>query len=144
MRPGEVQRWRLIHAGAREKLTLALAEHQLSVVAYDGITTGRREDQQNVELFPGNRADVLLKADARPGTYKLVWTERGNEVVALIDIKGEAKPMDLPHADQFAEVRHFTRSAECQAVAKFRADVQYSTGQEYDVRQGVRPERFTA
>ena len=37
MRPGEVQRWRIIHAGHEDNLRLALEGHPLHVIAYDGI-----------------------------------------------------------------------------------------------------------
>ena len=37
MRPGEVQRWRIVHAGHEDNLRLALEGHGLQVIAYDGI-----------------------------------------------------------------------------------------------------------
>ena len=37
MRPGEVQRWRIVHAGHEDDLRLALEGHALHVIAYDGI-----------------------------------------------------------------------------------------------------------
>jgi FtsP/CotA-like multicopper oxidase with cupredoxin domain len=92
-RQGEVQRWRMVHAGIRETLQLGLvrkedlASQQLPnalkdpnaiqkrirvpIVAYDGITTGRMDDVDNVELQPGYRVDVLVRID-EPGDYYLV------------------------------------------------------------------------
>jgi FtsP/CotA-like multicopper oxidase with cupredoxin domain len=73
MRPGEVQRWRLLDAAQGENLLLSLQGHDLNVVAMDGITT------PNVVTVPsgtplvlgaGQRYDVLVKAGA-PGTYQL-------------------------------------------------------------------------
>jgi len=73
MRPGEVQRWRLLDAAQGEPLLLSLQGHDLNVVAMDGITT------PNVVTVPsgtplvmgaGQRYDVLIKAGA-PGTYQL-------------------------------------------------------------------------
>ena len=37
MRPGEVQRWRIVHAGHEDNLRLALEGHSLRAIAYDGI-----------------------------------------------------------------------------------------------------------
>ena len=37
MRPGEVQRWRILHAGYQEDMLLELEKHELHAVAYDGI-----------------------------------------------------------------------------------------------------------
>ena len=41
MRPGEVQRWRIVHAGHENNLRLALEGHGLQVIAYDGIRKTR-------------------------------------------------------------------------------------------------------
>jgi FtsP/CotA-like multicopper oxidase with cupredoxin domain len=108
MQPGEVQRWRFIHAGIKEKLTIALDQHQLSVIAHDGITTGRRDDKLVVELFPGYRADVLVKADKRPGTYKLhdsadvngLFDAETEQELADVVVAGEVKDMRLPEPSQ--------------------------------------------
>jgi FtsP/CotA-like multicopper oxidase with cupredoxin domain len=41
MRPGEIQRWRFIHAGVLENVPLALDDHPIHEVATDGISLGR-------------------------------------------------------------------------------------------------------
>ena len=41
MRPGEVQRWRIVHAGHEDNLHLALEQHALHVIAFDGIRRAR-------------------------------------------------------------------------------------------------------
>lgn len=73
MRPGEVQRWRFIHAGVQENVALALDEHPIHEVAADGITLGRsvpwaeapatgaRADN-TLFLAPGYRSDILVQA----------------------------------------------------------------------------------
>ena len=73
MRPGEVQRWRFIHAGVLENVALALDGHAIHEVAADGITLGRsvpwseapasgaRADN-TLFLAPGYRSDVLVQA----------------------------------------------------------------------------------
>jgi FtsP/CotA-like multicopper oxidase with cupredoxin domain len=70
MRPGEIQRWRVVHAGFSEKINLVLDAHKLNEVAADGISLGRLVPWDQIELGPGNRTDVLVKAGA-PGTYFL-------------------------------------------------------------------------
>ncbi len=81
MRAGELQRWRLIHAGVKENLALSLDDHDLHEVAADGISLGRRVAWPSVDLenlgsrdgmlflAPGYRSDVLVKIspDAQPG-----------------------------------------------------------------------------
>jgi FtsP/CotA-like multicopper oxidase with cupredoxin domain len=73
MRPGEVQRWRLLNAAVGENLLLTLHNHGLNVIAMDGITAGHTismPPDAPLVMAPGQRYDVLVKAGA-PGTYTL-------------------------------------------------------------------------
>jgi FtsP/CotA-like multicopper oxidase with cupredoxin domain len=73
MRPGEVQRWRLLDAAQGENLLLSLQGHDLNAVAMDGITTPNMVTVPSgtpLVMGPGQRYDVLIKAGA-PGTYQL-------------------------------------------------------------------------
>jgi FtsP/CotA-like multicopper oxidase with cupredoxin domain len=73
MRPGEVQRWRLLNAGSGLSLIVALEDHSFNIIANDGITV---ENMQTLEpgepyvMGAGNRVDVLVKA-GEPGIYLL-------------------------------------------------------------------------
>jgi FtsP/CotA-like multicopper oxidase with cupredoxin domain len=66
MRPGEVQRWRMIDAGFRESLEMQLDDHILHEIAVDGIYTGHIDDWSldtpPLDLEPGYRSDVLVQA----------------------------------------------------------------------------------
>jgi len=69
MRPGEIQRWRLVHAGIQENIVLALDGHVLHEIAADGIPLGRLVQwtaDQPLLLAPGYRSDVLVKAAPLP------------------------------------------------------------------------------
>jgi FtsP/CotA-like multicopper oxidase with cupredoxin domain len=80
MRPGEVQRWRLLNATEGDNLLLTLASKDpakpglgLNVVAMDGITvenTHHLEPGDPLVMGPAQRMDVMVKA-RRPGTYLL-------------------------------------------------------------------------
>lgn len=73
LRPGEVQRWRLLAAGSGETFVVALQDHRLHIVANDGITVPRMRSLNPGEpyvLATGQRVDVLVKAGA-PGVYQL-------------------------------------------------------------------------
>lgn len=74
MRPGEVQRWRMLNAGSGETLLVALEGHPLYVLMNDGINV------QNLlplaagtpyVMGAGQRVDLLVKASQTPGTYLL-------------------------------------------------------------------------
>lgn len=118
LRPGEVQRWRFVHAGIREMVRVklvrseggqevALPQYQ---IAHDGITTGRLEAVQETELHPGYRTDVLVRAtdaDDKPlpeGTYWLVDTAGVPEarVLARVVVRGSRCRMKLPTERELA------------------------------------------
>ena len=66
MRPGEIQRWRMIDAGFRESIELQMDDHVLHEIALDGIYTGQIDDwgpnTPPLDLEPGYRSDVLVQA----------------------------------------------------------------------------------
>ena len=113
MRPGEVQRWRLLHAGHQDDFYFLLDGHTLVPIARDGIPLGRL-DQAPLPLTdpdaihagamlmaPGQRVDVLVRA-GQPGTYELraLPYDQGYEsphgLMARVVVSGEPLPMDLP------------------------------------------------
>src|SRR5207249_7629598 len=70
MRPGEVQRWRLVAAQYQDNMLLQLDKHRLNVIALDGIQLGAMQEMNQLLISPGQRADVLVQAGG-PGTYEL-------------------------------------------------------------------------
>jgi FtsP/CotA-like multicopper oxidase with cupredoxin domain len=126
MRLGEVQRWRFIHAGTMEALRLRLVRENApqSVmtqyqIAHDGITSGRLDEVQETEMFPGYRVDVLVRAGLTPGTYLLVDEasppERSlnneaesRKVLARVVVEGLLPlAMPLPNASELARLVPF-------------------------------------
>jgi FtsP/CotA-like multicopper oxidase with cupredoxin domain len=102
MRPGEVQRWRILHAGYQDDLALVLDGHDLNVIAWDGITqSSMTTPQGSLVIVPGQRVDVLVKA-AQPGSYELkaVPYDQGyispNGPLARVVVSGDPTPMSLP------------------------------------------------
>jgi FtsP/CotA-like multicopper oxidase with cupredoxin domain len=84
MRPGEVQRWRLLNASDGDNLLVALRDHGLNIVAMDGITVDNMYQLQPgdpVVMGPGQRMDVLVKA-GNPGTYLLQTLDPGTDNIA--------------------------------------------------------------
>ncbi len=80
MRPGEVQRWRFIHAGMSEHIPLELRRlrkkkpQMLYQLACDGITLPQLEKVDRIFMASGNRVDTLVKID-KPGVYFLTKPE---------------------------------------------------------------------
>ena len=64
MRPGEVQRWRILNAAEGKFMDLVIPGVELHVLAWDGLTLPAPEVVPNLFMSPGNRVDVLVKATA--------------------------------------------------------------------------------
>jgi FtsP/CotA-like multicopper oxidase with cupredoxin domain len=103
MRPGEVQRWRIIHSGHEDNLRLALTAHVFHVIACDGIPLARMRRMEDLVIAPGQRVDCLVEAGAA-GTYPLraVANDQGYPspvgALALAVVAGEPAGMRLPAA----------------------------------------------
>jgi FtsP/CotA-like multicopper oxidase with cupredoxin domain len=103
MRPGEVQRWRLVHTGHEDNLRVALEQHVLHAIAYDGMRRSQIDRLDSMLLAPGQRADVLVQAGA-VGSYALrtIANDQGYASpvgpLAEIIVEGAALPMRLPAA----------------------------------------------
>jgi FtsP/CotA-like multicopper oxidase with cupredoxin domain len=103
MRPGEVQRWRLVGSQYQNNMLLELDKHQLAVIACDGIQLGSLQEMKQLLMAPGQRADVLVQAGS-PGTYELAAMpyDQGHDSptgpLARVVVAGDPLPMKLPAA----------------------------------------------
>lgn len=101
MRPGEVQRWRILNTGYQDNMLLELEKHQLHAISYDGIQLGAVETMNTHLILPGQRADLLVQAGA-PGTYELraLPYDQGHPSpvgpLARLVVAGEPMTMKLP------------------------------------------------
>lgn len=111
LRPGQIERWRLIDSGVFADLPLSIVPEnpnsrpfQLFQIAADGITFEQPRPVRGLELAPGNRADLLVLAPTTEGRYFLYKTQSkydlttggvgeehlaGPERVAEIVVRGE-------------------------------------------------------
>ncbi|MGX1267663.1 multicopper oxidase family protein [Streptomyces phaeoluteigriseus] len=92
--PGEVQRWRIVHAGALTPLSLRLEGHTMHRIAQDGITFMAPVASSMVSLPMGGRADVLVRG-GEPGTYELITDGVDRPLMTLV-VTGPARDMALP------------------------------------------------
>ncbi len=135
--PGEVQRWRLIHAAwdVDRHLTFvtdndeATDDIKFYEIALDGLATGSMAEKSDVELAPGQRSDVLIKAPAlRPGEPERIYHLKQTDVpgaaaphhrhqdplyLAKIVVRGEHRAMRLPDPQTLVK---------CQPFASIRND----------------------
>lgn len=118
MRPGEMQRWRLIHAGVEETIMATLygpSEEELESIeiikerileeelkqiplheiAEDGLALGKIDDWQQIELQPGYRSDILVKLE-KEGFYYLL-DDSSDENTSLSGNVESEKPLARIH-----------------------------------------------
>ena len=119
MRPGEVQRWRMVHAGVRETISVRLDGHELHEIAVDGIALGRMVARKTIELHPGYRSDVLVRAGpAQEAPYFLVdgpvpaadalfRRDEPPNVLAMVLVTGDDTDMQLPASNSLASYAPF-------------------------------------
>jgi FtsP/CotA-like multicopper oxidase with cupredoxin domain len=91
MYPGEVQRWRMLNAAEGKFMSLALKDHALNVLAWDGLTLGAPDAVELVMMSAGNRVEVLVKA-GKPGTYDLVLTPGSSQKPNIPGMPDSAGP----------------------------------------------------
>lgn len=103
MRPGEVQRWRILNAAYQDDMLLDLERHELHAIAYDGIQLGAMQSLKQVLIAPGQRADLLVRAGPA-GTYALnaMPYDQGHPSptgpLARVVVSGAPMDMKLPGA----------------------------------------------
>jgi FtsP/CotA-like multicopper oxidase with cupredoxin domain len=72
MKPGQVQRWKIVNASNARFYKLSLGSHTLQVIGTDGGLLNKPYPQSTILLAPGERIDVMVKASTTKGYYKLL------------------------------------------------------------------------
>ena len=62
MKPGEVQRWRLVNASHMDNMLFGIEDLDFTALCFDGNPLESSEVMEKAVLIPGNRADILVKA----------------------------------------------------------------------------------
>lgn len=136
IRPGEVQRWRFVHAAWDVDRHLTIVDDndmppddlKFHEIALDGLATGKIETKREVEMAPGQRSDVLIQAPLLPGDVReRIYHLKQSDVpdaaaphgtaqdrlyLARIVVTGKEHPMKLPGAADVAKCRPLPDIAE--------------------------------
>lgn len=72
IRPGQVQRWRILNASNARYYKLALEGHMLQLVGTDGGLLDRPYPLSQIVVAPGERVDLLVKANPTTRNYRLL------------------------------------------------------------------------
>ncbi|OYW25017.1 MAG: hypothetical protein B7Z55_00565 [Planctomycetales bacterium 12-60-4] len=121
LRPGQVERWRIVDSGQRESLSLQLQNidpkgdgilfHEIAV---DGLALGKAVKKDTVVLYPGYRSDVLVRAPSTRGEYLLVdqavksGINGENETlkyIARVIVEGAPMKMGMPKDKEMEALR---------------------------------------
>lgn len=126
MRPGEIERWRIVDSGQREMILLkmianpavkaALPQINFREIAVDGLALGKMVETPTIELWPGYRSEVLIQAppaageyllidDITPATQTISGQVKPTNYIARVIIEGSPHPMKLPSNQQMAGLR---------------------------------------
>lgn len=121
MKRGEVQRWRLVDTAFRESIQFAVKGHDLHEIALDGNYLGRVDTWDAgtpIDLEPGYRSDILIKASNEPGDYPIIdqaesstkslrFAEEPENVLAILRVTDETDDMALPTSAEMAPLAPF-------------------------------------
>jgi FtsP/CotA-like multicopper oxidase with cupredoxin domain/peroxiredoxin/ketosteroid isomerase-like protein len=103
--PGEVRRLRVVDSGQREPITLRIEKApentapgpallQFYEIAADGLATGSIRPLDKLDVFPGYRSDVLIRApSAASGVYYLVDGNRNDPPGQDTGADGSPEPL---------------------------------------------------
>jgi FtsP/CotA-like multicopper oxidase with cupredoxin domain len=145
MNPGEVQRWRFVNSNVRNPLYVQLEGHKLHEIAVDGLALGRIDSWNNVELYPGYRSDVLVKANypsAGKTSEEFLLYDAGSQItpsgpiasariLAKVVVRGYPNNMALPLSQDLASLVPFEDIMDSEVTGQ--QDVRFSV----DIINGV-------
>lgn len=72
IRPGQVQRWRILNASNARFYNLSLEGHTVHLIGTEGGLLDRPYPLSRILLSPGERVDLLVKADRTTRSYRLL------------------------------------------------------------------------
>jgi FtsP/CotA-like multicopper oxidase with cupredoxin domain len=72
IKPGQVQRWRIVNACNARFLKLSLEGHSLRVIGTEGGLLDKPYAVSSILLSPGERLDILVKANQTSKSYRLL------------------------------------------------------------------------
>jgi FtsP/CotA-like multicopper oxidase with cupredoxin domain len=98
IRPGQVQRWRILNASTARYYKLSLENHTMYLVGTDTNLLDQPYPITEILLTPGERIDILVRADQSPGTSRLLSLpyNRGRnalQTVTLMTMSYEGSPL---------------------------------------------------
>jgi FtsP/CotA-like multicopper oxidase with cupredoxin domain len=119
IRPGQVQRWRVMNASNARFYKLELENHSLQIIGTDAGLLDKPYSVPSMLLAPGERLDLLVKGDQAPKSYRLLSLpydrgagNSGQQVTLMtLSYKGSVAQDALP-----AALNHLARRSQAKPV----------------------------
>ncbi len=144
--PGQTERWRIVSAMAAARLNIWVEKVRprlgqcgaseapdgsvpLHPIAYDGIPVAKVHAWREIRLYPGNRADLMLRF-GEPGTYVICNNPRSGKPdfgpigYVQVDQARVAPPMPIP--DAFGPQYRYPSLLDDEQVAKLQRQILFS------------------
>ncbi len=99
IRPGQVQRWRIVNASVYRFYRLSLENHKIYLVGTDSNILDKPVELDEIIMAPGERIDILIKANQAAGSYKLYSKAvNGADSITLltVDYAGSSTNDNIP------------------------------------------------
>ncbi|MEK6742010.1 MAG: multicopper oxidase family protein [Nitrospirota bacterium] len=100
IRPGQVQRWRVLNASNARFYKLSLEGHALQIIGTEGGLLKNPYPVSSILLSPGERLDILVKASQTKKNYRLLslpYSRQGNmggQQVTLMTLSNTGSPVN--------------------------------------------------
>ncbi len=72
IKPGQVQRWRILNASNARWYKLSLTNHTMYLIGTDGNLLDKPYTRSQILMSPGERVDILVKGSSTKGDYKFL------------------------------------------------------------------------
>jgi FtsP/CotA-like multicopper oxidase with cupredoxin domain len=126
MRQGEIQLWRIVNAAQQGQMPITL-NTDYRQIAQDGVqfkaeNYERQPIGANINMFPGNRMDLLVKAP-KPGTVtQLIANATTNPtILATVVVDGTVPEMQFPDAKNYPiEFPNYLGDISKEVIRKYR------------------------
>ena len=100
IRPGEIQRWRIINASAARIYRLALPGHRLLQVGTDGGLFERPVEMDEIVIAGAERVELLVRGSGEPGSVSVLQALPYDRYIP------QTKPADWVVTRELLELRH--------------------------------------
>jgi FtsP/CotA-like multicopper oxidase with cupredoxin domain len=95
IRPGEVQRWRVINASAARVYKLAIPGHTMLHIGNDGGLFEHPVEVKDIVIANSERVELLVRGTGKPGEHTVLQTLPYDRYMAQTKPDGWDKPKDL-------------------------------------------------